>query len=287
MDHHDHDLGLTHDLRLISRQLAERRRLLRWMMGGSAALLLGACDGEDLAADSGGTGTGGGSGAGSGSSCVAHPEETNGPFPSDGSNTANGSLSNVLLQSGVVRSDIRGSFGTSGNTAPGVPLQLEITLASSGGSCAPLADWAVYIWHCTRDGAYSLYNSGVQNENFLRGVQVSDANGKLSFTTIFPGCYPGRYPHIHFEVYRSLASATGFGNRVLCSQLALPRNVCSAVYSGAAGYGASVNNLAGVSIASDGIFGNNTDAQIAAQTATLSGSVDTGFTGSVVVGVAA
>ena len=66
----------------------------------------------------------------------------------------------------------------------------------------------MYLWHCTADGNYSLYSSGITNQNYLRGVQVSDASGLVSFTSIFPGCYSGRWPHIHFEVYRSLALAT-------------------------------------------------------------------------------
>ncbi|MEJ0100223.1 MAG: intradiol ring-cleavage dioxygenase [Pseudomonadota bacterium] len=292
----DHDLGLTHDLRLISRRMAQqalqRRRLLGLMLGAGAVSLLPGCDGDAAATvtDSSngrtGIGTTTTTTTSSSGSCVADPTETNGPYPSDGSNSANGSISNVLLQSGVVRSDIRSSFGTSGNAAPGVPLQLDITIVDSNASCAPLGGYAVYLWHCTRDGLYSLYSSSVQNEDFLRGVQVSDANGKLSFSTIYPGCYDGRYPHVHFEVYQSLALATGYANRVLVSQMAMPRTVSSSVYSGATGYSASIANLAKVSIASDNVFGDNTDAQILAQTPSLTGSVDEGFNGTIVIGLA-
>ncbi len=276
----------------MAQQAEQRRRLLRWMLGVGAVSLLPGCEGDDAAATvtdstgSGSSGTTSGITTDSSGTCVADPTETNGPYPSDGSNAANGSLSNVLLQSGVVRSDIRSSFGTSSNTAPGVPLQLDITLVDSNASCAPLAGHAVYLWHCTRDGLYSLYSSGVQNENFLRGVQVSDSRGKLRFSTVYPGCYDGRYPHIHFEVYQSLALATAYANRVLVSQMAMPRTVCSAVYSSATGYGASVANLSRVSIASDNVFGDNTDAQILAQTPSLTGSLDEGFTGTITIGLA-
>jgi protocatechuate 3,4-dioxygenase beta subunit len=166
-----------------------------------------------------------------------------------------------------------------------VPLQLDITLVNTNASCAALSGWAIYLWHCTRDGLYSLYNTSVQNENFLRGVQASDSAGKLSFTTIFPGCYAGRYPHIHFEVFQSLGVATGFANRVLTSQMALPRDACSAVYSGASGYGSSLSSLSGVSLQNDGIFADNTAAQVAAQTISLGGSVAAGYTGSIIVGI--
>jgi protocatechuate 3,4-dioxygenase beta subunit len=221
------------------------------------------------------------------SSCIADPTETNGPYPADGSNTVGGVVSNVLTQSGVVRSDIRSSFGTSTTPAAGVPLTLTLTVVNSNTSCSLLSGYAVYIWHCTRDGNYSLYSSGLEDENYLRGVQVTDANGQVTFTTIFPGCYSGRYPHIHFEVYSSLAMATLYTNRVLVSQMAMPRDICSTVYSGATGYSASVSNLSSITTSNDNVFGDNTAAQIAQQTPSLSGSVSAGYTGSILIGVPA
>ena len=65
---------------------------------------------------------------------------------------------------------------------------------------------AVYLWHCDADGNDSLYSNGVTGENYLRGVQEADANGQVHFTTIVPGCYAGRWPHIHFEVFDALSS---------------------------------------------------------------------------------
>jgi protocatechuate 3,4-dioxygenase beta subunit len=217
---------------------------------------------------------------------VADPTETNGPYPADGTNSVNGSIVNVLALSGIVRSDIRSSFGSSTTTAPGVPLTLTIKLANVNSSCAALSGYAIYIWHCNRDGNYSLYSSGVQNENYLRGVQVTDANGEVTFTTIFPACYSGRWPHIHFEVYPSLASATSQSNAKLTSQFAMPSDICTTVFNTATGYSASVTNLARVSLSSDGVFGDNSSAQIAAMTPTMSGSVSAGYTATVTVGVA-
>jgi protocatechuate 3,4-dioxygenase beta subunit len=292
----DHDRGLQHDLERIA-AITTRRRVLGMMLSGGAAALIAGCgggDGESAASSSssssGGTSASSGSGS-SGSStssaCIASPTETAGPYPGDGSNTVNGAVSNVLTESGIVRSDIRGSFGSSTTIAPGVPFTLTLSLVNSNNLCAPLAGYAVYLWHCTRDGNYSLYSTGVQSENFLRGVQISDGSGLLTFTTILPGCYAGRYPHIHFEVYPSLSMATLYTNKMLTSQIALPRDVCSTVYNGATGYGASVNNLAGVTIASDNVFGDNTTAQMTAMTAALSGSIDAGYTGNIVIGVPA
>jgi protocatechuate 3,4-dioxygenase beta subunit len=288
----DHDLGLQRDLEQIA-ALKQRRRVLGMMLSGSALLIAG-CNGDDSSSTaststSGSSDASSGSGSSSGTTgtCNVAASETNGPYPSDGSNTVNGQVSNVLTASGVVRSDIRSSFGSSATVAPGVPLTLTLTLLNSNNLCAPLAGYAIYIWHCTRDGLYSLYSSTVQNENYLRGVQVADANGQVTLTTIFPGCYSGRYPHIHFEIYPSLSMATLYTNRVLTSQMAMARDVCSTVYSGASGYSASVSNLANVTIASDNVFGDNTTAQMAAMTPTLSGDITNGYTGTLSIGVPA
>ncbi len=81
----------------------------------------------------------------------------------------------------------------------------------------------MYLWHCSRDGAYSLYAQGLENENYLRGVQAADADGTVEFTSIYPAAYDGRWPHIHFEVYEDVANATSSGPIVKTSQIALPR----------------------------------------------------------------
>lgn len=290
-DRHDdaHDRGLQFDLARNS-MLEQRRRALRLLLAGGAGAFVAACGGGgSTSATTATTTTGSTSGSGGSTtpttgSCIANASETNGPYPSDGSNTIGGVVSNVLTQSGVVRQDIRTSFGSSTGVAAGVPLTLTLQLLNSNNTCTALSGYAVYLWHCTRDGLYSLYSSGVTGENFLRGVQVSDSSGMVTFQTIFPGCYSGRYPHIHFEVYPSLALATNYTNRTLTSQIALPRDVCSTVYA-STGYGASATNLAGVTIASDNVFGDNTSAQIAQMTAATSGSVAAGCTASVVVGV--
>lgn len=305
----DHDRGLRHDLGVMAARTIERRRLLGLFAVGGTAGLVAACsgggDGASAATDTTstttsttttttGTTTTGSTGSGSTGSgttttsgaCVADPSETNGPYPSDGTNSVNGTISNVLTASGIVRSDIRSSFGISTNTAPGVPLTLTIKVVNVNNGCAALSGYAVYIWHCTRDGNYSLYSSGIQNENYLRGVQVTDANGEVTFTTIFPGCYSGRWPHIHFEVFASQALATTQRNATLTSQFAMPEEISQTVYNSATGYSASVTNLARITLSSDNVFGDNTAAQIAAQTPTLAGSVSDGFTATVVVGVA-
>lgn len=277
----EHDFGLQFDLANLQRTGVSRRRLLRVALAGSTTVLLGACAADDDRPDGRGTSTV----AGSDGSCVQNPEETAGPFPGNGSNTVNGSTSNVLTESGAVRSDITSSFGTSTTVADGVQLGFTMTLGDVNAGCAPLEGYAVYVWHCTREGDYSLYSDGVQDENFLRGVQVSDASGIVRFQTIFPGCYPGRYPHIHFEVYPSLDMASSYSNKVQTSQIALERHACHAVYAGADGYAASARHLERITISKDSVFRNNSADEVAVMTLALSGEVSTGYSGSLEVAV--
>jgi len=294
----DHDRGLVFDLEALERQMLARRRMLGLLAVGGGAMLLNACGGGDTgtttSTSSGtttttttttGTGTTGttGTGTSGGSACVNAPTETNGPYPADGSNMANGVLSNILNTSGVVRSDIRSSFAGLSGTAAGVPLTLTINLQNSNASCAALADYAIYIWHCDANGLYSIYD--LPQQNYLRGVQATNANGQATFTTIFPGCYAGRYPHIHFEVYRSLSTATNYANRLLVSQFAMPAAACTAVYA-AGGYGQSGSRLTQTSTSSDNVFGDNSAAQVAAMTPAVTGSPSAGYTGTVTVGIA-
>ena len=196
------------------------------------------------------------------------PEETAGPYPGDGSNGPD-----VLEQSGIVRSDITTSFGDATGVADGVPITLEFFVYDLANGSVPFEGVAVYAWHCTRDGGYSMYSEGFENENYLRGVQVADADGKVTFTSIFPGCYAGRWPHVHFEVYPDEASITDSANAIATSQLAFPDDVCSVVYA-EAGYEASVSNLANVSLTTDGIF---SDDGAGTQLATVSGDVASGY----------
>lgn len=203
------------------------------------------------------------------------PDETGGPYPADGSNGVN-----VLDDSGIVRSDIRASFGSSTTVAEGVPLEIRLTVrdASSGEA---LAGRGVYLWHCDRDGDYSLYSNGVQNENYLRGVQETDANGTVTFTSIYPACYSGRWPHIHFEVYEDVATAVATGPIVKTSQIALPSETNSVVYA-TTGYEQSVRNASQVSLAGDNVFGDDGGIH---QIATMSGSVDTGYVAALTIGI--
>lgn len=212
--------------------------------------------------------------------CSVIPEETSGPYPADGS-TASNNTYNVLALAGIVRSDIRNSIG-SATQVGGVPLTINLTLNNVNSSCAPISGYAIYLWHCTREGVYSVYNASNVSENYLRGVQTTDANGKVSFTSIFPGCYSGRMPHMHFEVYPSLAKATNASNKVKTSQLAFPTDVCNTVYSTASGYSASVSNFSSISFATDNVFNDGYSLEMTS----LTGSVAAGYVANVTVTIA-
>ncbi len=222
MTNHEHDLGLQHDIATLQRKGLGRRRLLGLLGGLGAAGALGACASPD--------GARGGAMGPSSSVEVAEgeiPEETAGPFPGDGSNGPN-----VLTESDIVRQDITSSFGSASGVAVGVPLTLRFRIYDlSGEEVTSMAGAALYAWQCDRDGSYSMYDGEAADQNYLRGVQEADDEGWLSFTTIFPGCYAGRWPHVHFEVYESVDTATSASNKLRTSQLVFPRDVCETVYA--------------------------------------------------------
>ena len=286
MRNDEHDKGLANDLQGMVSGMVKRRSMLGWMALASLAPAIGCGDGTS--AGTTGSGGNGGSGGGAGGAggaggeggsgtaeCSKIPEETAGPFPGDGTNGAN-----ALALTGIVRSDITSSVGGASGVADGVPLTVTLTLVNASGSCAPLAGYAVYLWHCDRDGNYSMYSAAVTDENFLRGVQETDSEGKVTFTTIFPGCYPGRWPHIHFEVYPSLQAATNGSNNVATSQLAFPEDACAEAYA-ATGYSSSATNLSKLSLSNDSVFNDGSDQQMA-ETA---GSAASGFTSTLTVAI--
>jgi protocatechuate 3,4-dioxygenase beta subunit len=275
---HDHDLGLAHDLNRLQQQATQRRRALRWLMGAGAVALVGCGGGSDADAGSSGSGS---SGGGTGTSCSVIPEETAGPYPGDGSNSSNGGVANALMLSGIVRSDIRASIAGASGLAAGVPLSIVIDLVSTNGSCADLSGYAIYLWHCDREGRYSMYSSGVTAENYLRGVQATGSDGTATFTTIFPGCYAGRMPHMHFEVYRSATTATSFSNKLRTSQIAFPTDVCNTVYA-SSGYTASASNFRSISFATDNVFSDGHTTQLA----TVTGDLSNGYVAHLQVGIA-
>jgi protocatechuate 3,4-dioxygenase beta subunit len=273
-----HDRGLAFDLAT----LMERRRVLGLLGATGAGALLAACDYLGPAANSEANQT---AAAADGVSCIKLPAETNGPFPADGTNSKAGATVNVLTQSGIIRPDMRTSFAGMTPVAVGAQLDLTITLVNVGKGCAPSAGHVVYLWHCDVDGNYSLYDT--PDRNYLRGAAITDANGQMKITTVFPGCYPGRWPHIHFEVFANAQNAANGKASLLVSQFALPGDVARALYAADKVYASSVANLAASPLKNDMVFADNTPEQLAAQTLRVSGGAGSVMQGTGVVGIVA
>lgn len=273
-DRGEQEGGRVEGLRADLPRLIGRRGLLAGLVGGGAALAF-------LAGRGGAEVTGIGP---DGAQCVGMPAEMAGPFPADGTNVRAGQVVNILTEAGVIREDIRGSIGGLRPVAAGVPLRLDLRLVDVRRACAPLAGRAVYVWQCDAAGVYSIY--GASDRNYLRGVAISDAEGRVRMLTVVPGTYPGRWPHLHFEVFANAAAAVDGGAALLTGQLALPEEACRVAYVADAAYAASRAALDGVRFERDIIFRNGTAAERAAQmlrvTGDASGFVAVGEVGLVV-----
>lgn len=204
LDHHDDDIPVG--------RILSRREVLSLLGLTGAATLLAACQpvGEASRSDAQPVGQGveapatiAADAAGTAAAqaalpaCVARPAMTEGPYFVD-----------VMLN----RSDIRSDPDT-GEVKAGAPLLLTFRVSEVGNnSCTPLAGALVDVWHCDADGIYSGVadrSADTRGQKWLRGYQVTDANGTAAFTTIYPGWYPGRTIHIHFKVRTAPDAAAG------------------------------------------------------------------------------
>jgi protocatechuate 3,4-dioxygenase beta subunit len=183
-------------------------------------------------------------------SCSTSPTETKGPFP-------------ILTPTQLVRASIIGN-------RTGVALLMTLTIQDKSNGCTPLSGVFVDVWHCDKDGNYSQYGgtsmqtTDYTSENFLRGRQTTDSNGKVSFISIFPGWYSGRAPHIHLEVL------SASGSSLLVSQIAFPKNICDTVYA-TSGYNGTANQLN----ETDNVFSDSLSLNMADS---LTGNVTDGYT---------
>ena len=206
-----------------------------------------------------GTSTSGSGSAGTTAStngtCTVAPTETEGPFP-------------TKIPASYVRSDI-----TDGRT--GYKMTAKVTIGNLNNSCAALAGAIVDIWHCDAEGNYSEYGgTGMQSTNyqsvhFLRGRQVTDANGLVTFTSIFPGWYSGRATHIHVHVYNAA------GNSLNVTQIAFPEGAGSSVAL-VNGYNKGLNGYTYNN--ADNVFSDDkTGVEIAAVTGTVVNGFELNF----------
>ena len=183
--------------------------------------------------------------------CEAYPRETRGPFP-------------TKTPAEMIKANIT-------SDRVGIPLLINLIIVNKNNNCRPLPGASVDVWHCDKDGNYSEYGGHPMQRNdfrtahFLRGRQVSDENGKVSFLSIYPGWYQGRAPHIHFEVFDKS------GTSLLVSQVAFPDDISDKVYS-SSHY--SPRGHADTSNSKDNLFADSLSEQIAIVT----GNLTDGFT---------
>jgi protocatechuate 3,4-dioxygenase beta subunit len=183
--------------------------------------------------------------------CTVSPSETKGPFP-------------IKTPSQLVMANIK-------SDRTGLALLINLTIQNKNNNCNGLAGALVDVWHCDKDGNYSEYSdAGLQGTDFsavhfLRGRQAADANGKVSFLTIYPGWYPGRAPHIHLEILSST------GSSLLVTQIAFPENISGEVYSSPF---YSANGQADTKNSVDNVFADSLVNEIG----TVTGNVTDGYT---------
>jgi protocatechuate 3,4-dioxygenase beta subunit len=239
-----------------------RRRMLEAFGMAAGAAVIGACGSNPASPGSvtsttsttaGTTGSAGGSAA-----CAVAASETQGPYPD-----TTGMLNNPAF----FRQDV-----TEGRS--GVPVMLALTIVNAAAGCAPLSNANVEIWQCDAEGHYSEYAQPGYNgtgQTFLRGLQTTDANGRATFRTIYPGWYQGRATHIHVEVFVN-------GRSVKVTQIAFPESVSAQVYRTSV-YATRGQNP--TSNASDMVFSDGTSTELA----TLTGDAASGLTATIALGV--
>ena len=236
------------------------RREALGLLGAASAALTSACSGDTptsptsttTATTSSTTTTGPATNppVASTGACVVSPNETIGPYPS---------------LSDFIRSDIRES-------KQGLPLTLTITVVNTNSSCAAISGAVVDIWQCDADGNYSQYGAE-RTLTYLRGLQTTDASGRVTFVTIYPGWYQGRATHIHVEV-------TINGRSAKVTQIAFPEDVTAAVYRTGV-YASSGQNP--TTNSRDNVFSDG----VADEMITLTGGDTTnGYSGTFQVGIA-
>ena len=191
--------------------------------------------------------------------CAVTPTETRGPYPD---------TTGMINNSAFFRRDI-----TEGKS--GLPLTLTLTVVNVNSGCSAVSSLQVEIWQCDASGNYSEYSQQGFNgtgQTFLRGVQTTDADGQVTFNTIYPGWYQGRATHIHADVYRS-------GTIVKSTQIAFPESVSAGVYGTGvyASKGQNSTTNAGDNVFSDGVTN---------ELATVAGNATTGYTATLNIGIA-
>jgi len=271
-------------MQFLSRRDAIRVGTMIFVSGAVSTLeaLLPGCSAGSATSSISGTSTG--TSSTSSSSCLASTNVTRGPYFVD--NQSDPHITNDTVDTSIPnRSDIRSDTKGSTGTQSGLPLYLNITVGSySSSGCSPIASAQVHIWHCNAQGVYSDVQAGsndggadLTGENFLRGYQYTDSNGKVSFTTIYPGWYSGRAVHIHVKV--RIFDSSGNVTTEATTQLFFDDSISDSVYSANSEYQRS--STRDTLNANDSIYSSESPALLVG----LTGSSTTAFTGAISVGV--
>jgi protocatechuate 3,4-dioxygenase beta subunit len=225
-----------------------RRQALKAMGGAGLGLVFGCGSSPTSPTGTTTSTTTATTGTTSSAACAVAPNETIGPYPS---------LADFF------RSDIR-------EDRTGTVLTLTLKIVNAAAGCAPVANANVEIWHTDVAGTYSQYGSQTAR-TFLRGIQTTNANGEVVFTTIYPGWYQGRATHIHVEV-------TVAGRSVKATQMAFPESINNAVYASPLYASRGPNPMSNLS---DGIFADSLSSELV----TPVGSPTSGYTASWQIGI--
>jgi protocatechuate 3,4-dioxygenase beta subunit len=214
-------------------------------LGAVSSAFLIACKTDDVTTTDSTNGS-------SSSNCTVTNSETAGPFP-------------IKDPASLVLTNIKGDRA-------GVAMTMKVTIKNKNASCAALQGVLVDLWHCDAKGEYSEYGgTNMQATNYtsvhwLRGRQTTDANGLVTFGSIFPGWYSGRAPHIHAHIYSAA------GKSLLVTQIAFPKDVCDTVYTTATDY--KSHGTQDTTNEKDNVFSDGFTNELA----TLEGSITAGYT---------
>jgi protocatechuate 3,4-dioxygenase beta subunit len=269
----------------------DRRLALQWLGLGALAAATGCgTSGQNYTGSSaatgstGSTGTTGTTGA-TGTTGTTGSTGTTGTTGSTGSTGATGTTGSCAITpegeegpyfvadtlSGFFRSNITTNIdGSSPQT--GIPLNLNLYVYDSKSSCAAMQNVQVDIWHCNAEGVYSDESSeSTSGQTWLRGYQITDANGFVSFTTIIPGWYQGRTTHIHLRLRSTYDSSSTGGTNT--TQLFFSQTLIDTIDQSSSGY--STHGINNTTNAGDRVYTNQT---LGENLMSLTGNTTDGYT---------
>jgi protocatechuate 3,4-dioxygenase beta subunit len=260
-----------------------RRRALGLLGGAVGGLTLAACNGGGRTDDGSSSGSSSSSSSSSGSSSGSASSSSSGGSAASCTLTPEGEVGPYFTDdsaSGYNRSDIRSNIDGS-STQSGIPLTLHLYVYDFDNNCAAMAGVQVDIWHCNASGVYS--NESVEStlgQSWLRGYQITDASGAVTFKTIVPGWYQGRTTHIHLRLRSSYNSSASLSDGSNTTQLFFPQALVDSIDTTVAPYSAEGRNS--TTNAGDRVYTEQTEGRMEM---TLSGDSANGYVASVIIGL--